>query len=86
MLSINAETNAPPLTEVEIKWLKRFNKMMSQCPTRFGFTTTGGWSLDVVDEHASDEAGILIQESDHIDAGMVLADVSLKNAVHGLCG
>lgn len=79
------------LTKEELKWIKKVQKALNECPSdRFGFYTTGDNYVTIydrkeyyskgLDDYITDPA-LIIDEHD-----LVLSELFFTNNVEGLCG
>jgi hypothetical protein len=75
------------LTKEEAAWVRKMQRLLSQCPTRFGFFTTGDPGITIFDkekEHLFDNAGEVPAEVDRHDAR--LGWLTFTSCVHGVRG
>jgi hypothetical protein len=73
-----------PLTDVEIKWVKRLQRTLAACPGRLELVTIGDPYLCVVDREGARKSELAdgAAEAD----GVVLANVDGGPIIHGVSG
>lgn len=76
-----------PLTPEEKAWLRKVQKLLDNCPSRFGFYTIGDPQLQVFDrsnEHLYDQNVDMVCEVSKYDD--YLCRLKFHSPVHGVCG
>lgn len=78
--------NVAPLTKGEKKWCQDIEKLLLNCPARFGFYTIGDADLNVFDREACEVDGIPQEECEPDNRGYGLASIRSKEQIQGWCG
>lgn len=82
------------LTDEEIKWLAKLQRVLDKCPSdRLGFFTTGDPTIHVYDFSKEKEINQLMNANDRLEfcnavrkTGAELATVVFPNSVHSTSG
>lgn len=75
------------MTQEEAAWIRKMQKLLAQCPERFGFYTIGDPELTIFDrsnEHLFNQDIDMVCEVDKHDAH--LGVLNFPSNVHGVCG
>lgn len=74
----------PPLTEAELKWVKRLERTLLAAPPRLELVTIGDPHLQVVDREGARRSEITDGAAER--DGIVLAEVNSGCSIHGVSG
>lgn len=77
-----ADLTVPPLSKAEKEWIRRLQKVLSECPDRLELMTSGDPSLIVVDADGAKRSE-LCDGAAYRD-GVALSLISGKPTVHGV--
>lgn len=78
----NDELTVEPLSKDEKAWIRRLERVLSECPDRFDLMISGDPSVTVIDKEGAKDSDLA--DGDAARDGVALAKVSGKPIFHGV--